>query len=104
MQVILRVSLSISIYTKIANVVFIVFCGNKRVRNILAMAPTIEKTGESLILGESPHWDVETQTLYLVDAFGKAIVRYDPQTKKIVKATLGKLYCYLHFGYNILIK
>jgi len=53
------------------------------------MAPKIERVTESLDLGEAPHWDVDTQTLYLVDIFGKAIARYTPSTKKFVKASVA---------------
>lgn len=60
------------------------------VQNTEAMSPIIEKVGESFYLGEGPHWDVQSQTLYLIDAFPKLIARYDPKTNTVVKAILGK--------------
>ncbi|KAJ8944492.1 hypothetical protein NQ318_011750 [Aromia moschata] len=55
------------------------------------MAPIIEKvTTENLQLGESPHWDSETQSLYLVDIFGQSIHKYVPSTKRFTTAHIGK--------------
>lgn len=53
------------------------------------MAPKVEIVTPSIELGEGPHWDVETQSLYYVDIFGKAIHRYVPATKKHTKAVIG---------------
>jgi len=51
------------------------------------MAPVIEKIQEipTLTLGEGPHWDVETQSLYLVDILGKAVYKYVPSTGQTTK-------------------
>lgn len=66
-------------------------------RNVLVlkkfnMAPTVERIEEigTVELGEGPHWDNETQSLYFVDIFGKAIHKYVPSTKKHTKAVIGK--------------
>lgn len=55
------------------------------------MAPIIEPINtESAELGEGPHWDVDTQSLYYVDILGKSIHKYTPATKKYTKAVIGK--------------
>lgn len=54
------------------------------------MAPKIEVVTERVKLGEGPHWDVETQSLYYVDIFGQAIHKYTPATNKHTKAVIGK--------------
>ncbi|KAF2879806.1 hypothetical protein ILUMI_26333 [Ignelater luminosus] len=54
------------------------------------MAPIVERISDSWELGEGPHWDVETQTLYYVDIFGKTIHKYTPSTKKHAKANIGE--------------
>lgn len=43
------------------------------------------------LLGEGPHWDIESQSLYYVDIFGKeaAILRYDFVEKKTYTAKIG---------------
>ncbi|XP_967668.2 uncharacterized protein LOC656019 [Tribolium castaneum] len=53
------------------------------------MAPTIERIVDSVELGEGPHWDAATQSLYFVDIFGKTIHKYVPVTKKHTKAVIG---------------
>ncbi|RZC37252.1 SGL domain containing protein [Asbolus verrucosus] len=53
------------------------------------MAPKVERIIDSVELGEGPHWDVESQSLYFVDIYGKAIHRYIPATKKHTKAVIG---------------
>ncbi|XP_066159018.1 regucalcin-like [Euwallacea fornicatus] len=55
------------------------------------MNPVIEIIEEvpPQILGESPHWDVKTQSLYFVDIIGKSIHKYTPSTRQHAKATLG---------------
>ncbi|XP_014277363.1 regucalcin [Halyomorpha halys] len=58
------------------------------------MAPTVEKLPiRPLGVGEGPHWDIETQSLYLIDSAGIAIVRYDLATNKafIAKPDLAAL-------------
>lgn len=56
------------------------------------MAPKVEQLTEigSLELGEGPHWNPETQSLYFVDIFGNSIHRYDPVNKKHTKAVIGR--------------
>ncbi|CAH1130548.1 unnamed protein product [Ceutorhynchus assimilis] len=56
------------------------------------MAPKIEKIAEipNLELGEGPHWDAETQSLYLVDIFGKALHKYIPSTGHHSKLVFDK--------------
>lgn len=56
------------------------------------MAPKVERIGENLELGEGPHWDIETQSLYFVDIPGNTVNRYVPSTKTYTKASIpGKL-------------
>ncbi|XP_046389173.1 regucalcin [Ischnura elegans] len=50
----------------------------------------VERIGPPLILGEGPHWDVDTQKLYYVDIDGMAMWRYDPQTGKNTKYEMGE--------------
>lgn len=52
---------------------------------------SVERIGESVELGEGPHWDADTQSLYFVDIFGKSINRYVPATKEHTTAVIGKL-------------
>lgn len=54
------------------------------------MSPKVELVVESVELGEGPHWDVETQSLYFVDIFGNSIHRYEPSTKTHKKAVIGE--------------
>ncbi|XP_066253020.1 regucalcin-like [Euwallacea similis] len=56
------------------------------------MSPIVEKIEEipPLILGESPHWDVKTQSLYFVDIPGKCIHKYTPSTRQHAKAPLDQ--------------
>lgn len=51
----------------------------------------IERIAENFLLGEGPHWDEETQSLYFVDIKGETINRYVPATKKLTKANIGKI-------------
>lgn len=45
------------------------------------------------VLGEGPHWDVETQSLYYIDIYGNkaSINRYDYAENKTYGATVGKI-------------
>ncbi|KAK9869824.1 hypothetical protein WA026_003553 [Henosepilachna vigintioctopunctata] len=52
------------------------------------MAPTIEKVVQNMELGEAPHWDIASQSLYFVDIYSKAINRFVPSTKTHTKAHL----------------
>lgn len=53
------------------------------------MAPVVERVAESVELGEGPHWDQASQSLYYVDIFGKAIHKYTPSTNQHTTAVLG---------------
>lgn len=62
----------------------------------IKMAPKVERVTDIPILqagavGEGPHWDVETQSLYFIDVFGKNIHKYVPSTGQHTSATLGKV-------------
>lgn len=50
----------------------------------------VERIGESVELGEGPHWDVDTQSLYFVSILDKSIHRYVPATNKYTKAVIGE--------------
>ncbi|XP_028147046.1 uncharacterized protein LOC114340496 [Diabrotica virgifera virgifera] len=56
------------------------------------MNPKLERVKEisTTELGEGPHWDAETQSLYLVDIFGQAIHRYVPATRQHTKVVLER--------------
>lgn len=53
------------------------------------MPPQIERLTENITLGEAPHWDDESQSLYYVDIIGMSIHKYTPSTKKYHKASVG---------------
>lgn len=46
------------------------------------MSAVIERIVEIPVLtvGEGPHWDVKTQSLYLVDVIGHSVHKYVPST------------------------
>lgn len=47
------------------------------------MSALVEKVGEEcLLIGEGPHWDAETQSLYYVDAIGNKIHKYTPHNNQ----------------------
>lgn len=52
------------------------------------MAPVIEVVTERAILGEGPHWDEATQSLYYVDIFGQTINKFVPSTNTHTKARI----------------
>jgi gluconolactonase len=54
------------------------------------MNPKVERLENipSVELGEGPHWDADTQSLYFVDIFGHAIHKYVPATQKHTKAII----------------
>ncbi|XP_076653047.1 uncharacterized protein LOC143359184 [Halictus rubicundus] len=47
---------------------------------------TIEPLAGPYILGEGPHWDQISGTLYFVDIHAKKILRYDPSTSSVKSA------------------
>lgn len=55
------------------------------------MAPKVEPVVESVELGEGPHWDVDSESLYFVDIFGNSIHKYTPANKVHTKAVIGKI-------------
>lgn len=55
------------------------------------MAPNLEVITERAILGEGPHWDVESQSLYYIDIFGQYIHKYTPGTNSNTKVKIGEL-------------
>ncbi|XP_050428277.1 uncharacterized protein LOC126838155 [Adelges cooleyi] len=50
--------------------------------------PTVERCTEPLELGEGPHWQQSTQSLYFVDLHKGSIHRYHPETKSHYKAVI----------------
>lgn len=54
------------------------------------MSPTLEVVTERAILGEGPHWDVDSQSLYYIDIFGQYIHKYTPSTNIHSKVKIGK--------------
>lgn len=59
--------------------------------------------GDRLTLGESPHWDAESKTLYFPDAHGNALHRYIPATNEHTKVNLGKFVFYIYLSCRILV-
>lgn len=57
------------------------------------MAPKVERLIENVTthLGEGPHWDAASQSLYFVDIFGKSIHKYVPSTKQHTSAVIGMI-------------
>ncbi|XP_066157867.1 regucalcin-like [Euwallacea fornicatus] len=56
------------------------------------MAPKVERINEipTTELGEGPHWDIFSQSLYFVDIFGKSVHKYIPSSGQHYKASVGK--------------
>ncbi|CAA9995026.1 unnamed protein product [Nesidiocoris tenuis] len=44
---------------------------------------------EHMTLGEGPHWDPESQSLFFVDIRGPKIFKYSPQTNTTISISLG---------------
>lgn len=40
-------------------------------------------TPSEVLFGQNPHWDVETNSLYFVDLFGKLLIRYSYTNQKL---------------------
>lgn len=55
------------------------------------MAPKVEKITAvpNLELGEAPHWDADTQSLYFVDVYKETIHRYVPSSNEYYQAAVG---------------
>ena len=49
----------------------------------------IEVVGSS-VLGEGPHWDAKTKTLYYVDIFDNSVHKFHPESNKHCSAKVGK--------------
>ena len=54
------------------------------------MAPVVEKVLDPVQLGEGPHWDTASQTLYYVDIEGKKLFKYVPATNEHTSVILGE--------------
>ncbi|KAE8742989.1 regulacin-like (variant) [Frankliniella occidentalis] len=55
------------------------------------MAPVVAKVCEPVTLGEGPHWDAASKSLYYVDIEGKKLMKYVPATKERTAVTLDDL-------------
>lgn len=56
------------------------------------MAYKVEQLNAPLsVLGEGPHWDVETQDLYYIDIYGGTVNRYCMTENKTYTATIGNI-------------
>lgn len=53
------------------------------------MAPKTDIVTPSYLLGEAPHWDVATNSLYLVDILGHKLIKYDPATSLVTEVSTG---------------
>lgn len=60
---------------------------------IMSSEVQIKPISESLEIGTRPHWDAATQSLYFVDLPPSKIYKYQPATKTLTSATVGKT-CY----------
>lgn len=47
--------------------------------------------GSKVGLGEGPHWDIPSQSLYYVDIYGGTLCRYSSQENKVYKCKIGEL-------------
>ena len=52
------------------------------------MSLSVNKVAPPVELGEGPHWDVKSQTLYYVDIDGRSILRFNPANGKVTYARL----------------
>ncbi|KAF2906145.1 hypothetical protein ILUMI_00037 [Ignelater luminosus] len=52
------------------------------------MTPVIEVVTNRVTLGEGPHWDIPSQSLYYVDILGQALHKYVPATNTHTKAKI----------------
>uniref|UniRef100_Q95YI4 Regucalcin n=1 Tax=Photinus pyralis TaxID=7054 RepID=Q95YI4_PHOPY len=61
------------------------------------MGPVVEKIAElgKYTVGEGPHWDHETQTLYFVDTVEKTFHKYVPSQKKYTFCKVDKLVSFI---------
>lgn len=67
------------------------------------MAPVIERVCEGTVLGEGPHWDVESQSLYFVDMPSREVHKYTPTTKTHTKVEIkGRILNEIRFHLNLL--
>lgn len=55
----------------------------------LVQVAKVEHVTPALELGEGPHWNPSTQSLYFVDLHRGKINRYHPESKKYFCATIG---------------
>ncbi|XP_075228149.1 uncharacterized protein LOC142328329 [Lycorma delicatula] len=53
------------------------------------MSYKVEDLTKPLVLGEGPHWDIATQTLYFVDIFKGSVHSYKPSTNEHFSAVIG---------------
>lgn len=53
------------------------------------MAPKIERISGRYRLGEGPHWDVATQSLFFVDILNHFLVKYHPATNTLTEVSTG---------------
>ncbi|XP_044267290.1 regucalcin-like [Tribolium madens] len=53
------------------------------------MMVKIERLTDNIHLGEAPHWEAESESLFYVDILGMAVYKYTPATKKCTKASVG---------------
>lgn len=55
----------------------------------------VEKiSGSKVGLGEGPHWDIPSQSLYYVDIYGGTLCRYSSKEHKVYRCKIGELRVY----------
>ncbi|XP_055910556.1 uncharacterized protein LOC129944923 [Eupeodes corollae] len=83
------VLLSSLLLSVVADNVTISMEANIRVHNETVMSYKVEPLPDSFAeLGEGPHWDIETQSLYMVDLSAGKIMRYDYKQNKMYKCQI----------------
>lgn len=65
-----------------------IFCCFKKMSHELEIQE-ITNEAQRCKLGEGPHWDIKTQSLYYVDILSSAIFRYDSKSGTIYKAKIN---------------
>lgn len=58
---------------------------------ILRERHNIQQLTEPVLHGEGPHWDSEKQLLYFVDISGQRIHQYNPYSRHLTYANIGKI-------------
>lgn len=69
------------------SLIFCCFCCCKKMSQEIKVEE-ITNEGQRCVLGEGPHWDVKSKSLYYVDILAPAIFRYNSKNGEIYKAKI----------------